>query len=157
MAVPFKLDDAGRNFSSKGKNAVFEDYIYDRLASAMKIDRSGLSKDDVDIQLIGAGRDVYEGGKPSCFYQITIKNMDSKEYLVKTKKFLSSNRHEEVLDSNKRVYVVDFKTILWHKDKSLLTFKVKREPDKAPDLRLSLQPEKNLIANLYHYIRFNKL
>ena len=109
MAVAFKLDDAGRNFSSKGTNAVFEDYIYDRLASAMKIDRSCLSKDDVDIQLIGAGRDVYEGGKPSCFYQITIKNMDSKEYLVKTKKFLSSNRHEEVLDSNKRVYVVDFK------------------------------------------------
>ena len=156
IAVPFKLDQADVNLSCDETETPFEDFIFDGLASAMKIKRSDLKRYNVKIQLIGVGRDVYEGGKPSFFYQIRIDDMSSDDYLSKTRAYLSNSSKEENLDSNKRIYVVKFKSLVWHKDKSLLTFKAKVRPGKILKHKLCLRPEKNLLANLYHYIKFNE-
>ena len=123
------------------------------LPDAMKITLDSLDAHSVSIRFLGLGRDVYEGGKPSLFYLIRV-NMSVDEYFACHKQFTDSETKTRI-DHNKKVYVVKYDTIRWHRRGSFLSFFYL----KSSGARLKekyIQPEKNLLCNLYHYTRFLK-
>ena len=141
------------SLSSDPTKVPFKDFMLNSLPDAMKISACSLAGYGVDIRLLGFGRDVYEGGKPSLFYLIRV-DMSVGQYFECHEKFVESDMSAKV-DHNKKVYVVKYDTIRWHRRGSFLSFfYLKSSHSKLREKYI--QPEKNLLCNLYHYTRFLK-
>ena len=154
VAKPMLLKkDPECSLSSGPSKVPFEKYMLNALPDAMKITPDSLAGRNVSVRFLGFGRDVYEGGKPSLFYLIRV-NMSVDEYFACHKQFTDSGKATK-MDHNKKVYVVKYDTIRWHRRGSFLSFFYL----KSSGARLKekyIQPEKNLLCNLYHYTRFLK-
>lgn len=152
VAKPMLLKkNPDRSLSSGPIKVPFEDFMLNALPDAMKISADSLSRYDVSIRFLGFGRDVYEGGKPSFFYLINV-DMSVNDYFQCHKDFVESDKTTKV-DHNKKVYVVKYDSIRWHKRGSFLSFFYLKSPDGKLKEKY-IQPEKNLLCNLYHYNRF---
>lgn len=138
--------------SQKAGKALYHDYIISALPDAMKVNAEWLKTLNIEIILLGIGRDVYEGGKPTCFYLINV-DATKEQYLTASKGFSDSKDARMTrVDFNKRVYTVPFDSILWHHEGEFLSFKYYTSERR---LRAKcLHPEKNLLCNLYHYIQY---
>ncbi len=146
MTYTQESQDAGK--------ALYHDYIISALPEAMKVKAEWLETLNIEVKLLGIGRDVYEGGKPTCFYLINV-DTSKEEYFNASKEF-SESRDARLtrVDFNKRVYAVPFDSIHWHREGEFLSFKYYTS---ARRLRSKcLHPEKNLLCNLYHYIQYQQ-
>lgn len=131
----------------------FKSYIFERLQDAMKVGHDFLESDDVKISMIGLGRDVYEGGKPSCFYIIEVEKA-VEEYYKAFKKYRETDGASK-LDYNKTVYVAHLDSIMWQKHGEMLSF-IPYSPN-GEGRRMNVVPEKNLVCNLLHYVRSGRM
>lgn len=157
LAAALIHEEPSRSLSSSSTEAPFKDFILKKLPAAMKIPEECLYGDnslkhEVSVRFLGFGRDVYEGGKPSFFYLIRVK-MSVEEYFACHDLYKDSD--ETKIDRNKKVYVVKYDTIRWHKQGSFLSFMHLTSPDSRLKEKYVL-PEKNLLCNLYHCALYGK-
>ena len=158
LAVALIHKETARSLSISSTEVPFKDYILKNLPDAMKIPGNCLydghdnPKHKVSVRFLGFGRDVYEGGKPSFFYLIRVK-MSVEEYFAYHDQYKDSS--EARIDRNKKVYVVKYDTIRWHKQGSFLSFMHLTSPNARLKEKYVL-PEKNLLCNLYHCACYNK-
>ena len=146
IAMPL-LPDISIVDKSTTNGTPFESYIRKSLPSAIKVHDNFLKDTEVTIKIIGLGRDVYEGGKPSCFYLINI-DKSSTEYLEAKSEHLKHGEKEKAFDNNKEIYVVPYNSIKWQENGELLIFNTQKSD--GVFVEKFARPERNLLCNLYH-------
>lgn len=121
-------------------------------------DRAKLLEDDIDesktdVRFLGFGRNIYEGGKPQMYFAVKLNNIDTKKYFEARKKYFAEQKRlgkKEVLDVDKRMFVVDWKTMAFEKDgMSFTAYNMRREKERAHKLFAGY--EMSYLCNLWHY------
>lgn len=94
---------------------VLQESLKERLG--IGIDRES----DMEITLLGIGRDLYEGGKPHLYYKIQLHHISSRQYCdyLKTRKV----NPMKIVDADQSIYVCDPDEIMLAKN-NRLTFKL---------------------------------
>lgn len=150
IAKPMILDNSDLSFSTPVSEVPFKEYLLGLLPGSMKICAESLEAHTHSVRFLGFGRDVYEGGKPAFFYLINV-NMSVDEYYAYRKTYSEQDSKLKV-DSDKKIYVVRYDTIRWHRQGGFISF-LRRNPYKMEKEKY-IQPEKNLLCCFYHYQRY---
>lgn len=130
----------------------------DVILSAMAINPdewAALTQDkkiDIHTQLIGGGRDIYEAGKPTIFYLVSIPDLSIEEY-----KGLSFY-HKAHFDEMKRIFAVRAGQLTLRDNKIHFKESFVKESRRCTLSHRThiIKPEKNMLSLLWHYTRVNK-
>lgn len=143
-----------------------------QFALALKVRENFLQGQTVSPKLIGASRDIYEGGKPTFFYLVNLDDVQLIEYMRETREFQknlptdedSLSRMDdaeyvmpvlwETLGMNQDTY--DAKGRLKKKDARLTFFTPRHYKFDVEWRRVSYPCEKNLLAAFYFYDEYKK-
>ena len=143
-----------------------------QFALALKVRESFLQGQTVSPKLIGASRDIYEGGKPTFFYLVKLNNVNLIEYMRETREFQknlptdedSLSRMDdaeyvmpvlwETLGMNQDTY--DAKGRLKKKDARLTFYTPRHYKFDVEWRRVSYPCEKNLLAAFYFLYKFQE-
>ncbi|MCM3668290.1 hypothetical protein M3181_04635 [Mesobacillus maritimus] len=88
------------------------------LKTRLYIEVEELNDTDVEVNFLGFGREVYEGGKPQFYFMIKLKTISSKDYLQlldKNKKRIKTNRS---IDKDSDIYVCNLRSLSLKKNYS---------------------------------------
>lgn len=116
LACRLKLPNGKQLLSgSEDIQKVLQESLKERLGIAIE------RPSDMEITLLGIGRDLYEGGKPHLYYKIKLHHISSSEYCdyLKTRKV----NPMKVVDADRSIYVCDPTEITLAKHNQL-TFKL---------------------------------
>lgn len=156
LAAAFRLDSNKCNSNLSHKSTTpFKEEVMERLPRAMKIiEKFDRIKDKININLVGIGRDVYEGGKPAFFYRIDVDITLNEffELSCKCKNCTKLDQCKGGLDFNKRICVAEYSTIKVDNECKILSFNsfISKKDGKIAQKSFKLEAEKNLISNLWH-------
>lgn len=161
---------------------VMKNCIYDCIADAIQIPEEWVREntDKIDIQFLGLSRDIYEGGKPTLFYEVHM-DMDLEEYQNQHKAFdderakkradraaAMRNGHlpkgAEAIDEVETIHIVDWSSVTMSQQLSPIICKKEDEVYYNAEYDTSLLSfatnedktykksfEQNLIANFWFY------
>lgn len=141
-----------------------------QFALALKVRESFLQGQTVSPKLIGASRDIYEGGKPTFFYLVELNDVKLISYMRETREFQKNLPKDEdslskmddaeyvmpvlweTLGMNQDTY--DAKGRLKKKDARLTFFTPRHYKFDVEWRRVSYPCEKNLLAAFYFYDKY---
>ena len=141
-----------------------------QFALALKVRESFLQEQTVLPKLIGASRDIYEGGKPTFFYLVELNKVKLINYMRETREFQKNLPKDEdslsrmddaeyvmpvlweTLGMNQDTY--DAKGRLKKKDARLTFFTPRHYKFDVEWRRVSYPCEKNLLAAFYFYDKY---
>lgn len=135
-------------FPTDGSQDITADYllrqnIIDNLTARIKLDPRDIDPERVQIQFLGFGQHVYEGGKPQFYYAVTLLDIDTDRYFHLGRK----NDNMRHIDVDKCIYVADYDT--YHFGKKDIRFDVIDEHGKRKQKKV--QYELSYLCNLWHY------
>lgn len=142
-----------------------------QFALALKVRESFFKKGSVSPTLIGASRDIYEGGKPTFFYLVELNKVKLIDYMRETREFTEDLREldeKPQVDHSERVLPVLWETLGMNQDTFDGKGKLKKKDDRLTfytpihykfDVewrRVSYPCEKNLLAAFYFLYKFQE-
>ena len=89
--------------------------IMDNLCKRVRLHKADCPEEQVEVKFLGFGRNVYEAGKPQFYYEVHLKNIDTKTYRELTDQWERNNKNR--LDVDKYIHVADPKTMCFQKGK----------------------------------------
>ena len=136
------------NFPTDGRQEIDAHHllygnIIDNLSARTKIRPEDLSEADIEVEFLGFGQNIYEGGKPQLYYAVHLTAIDSERYLTMPKLGDNGTR----LDVDKCIYVVRPQS--FRIERGLLAFEAVQPHGKQKRLRLGY--EMSYLCNLWHY------
>lgn len=134
----------------KGLDEISTDYllngtILDNLSARTKIDQMFIDIDEIKIDFLGFGQNIYEGGKPQFYYSTVLENIDTQKFFEVFDEKLAFSP----LDVDKCIYVADYSTFKFKKD--YITFDAIDKKGKRRNIKLGY--EMSYLCNLWHYER----
>ena len=142
------------NFPTDGRDEVdkhhfFYQNLIDNLSARTKIRPQDLSTEHIEVEFLGFGQNLYEGGKPQFYFAVYLKNIDSATYLRLPKIHDAWAK----LDVDKCIYVADYRSFRFKKDRlSFLSVKKNGKVKKQ-----TFECEMSYLCNLWHYEESRKL
>ena len=122
--------------------------IAENNGARVKLDTSKMDLDKVDVEFLGFGQNLYEGGKPQFYYAVFLNDIDTETYL-RTSTF---DKSVSKLDMDKCIYVADYDSFAFKDDK--LSFCAYDE--KGRSRKVTVNYEMSYLCNLWHYEKFLK-
>lgn len=120
--------------------------IIDNLSARLNLPHEQLGLDQVEINFLGFGQNVYEGGKPQFYYTVRLKNIDTAAYFA-----LCAGKAGTVgLDIDRLVYVADYESFRFKKD-DLRFCVIDPATGKRKKRRVSTKCEMSYLCNLWHH------
>lgn len=129
---------------------LLKENIKNNLSKRLKIRKETVEKLKYDIEFLGFGQNIYEGGKPQFYFAVDLKDFDTSQYFAERKAFLKAarkNKEMDNLDVDKCIYAADYNTFKYKKDKVKFTAYNKRS--KANKIKVGY--ERSFLCNLWHY------
>lgn len=101
----------------------------------------------IETQLIGGGRDIYEGGKPTLFYLVHIPQLTLSEYLA------LGYQHKTHFDEIAHIFVLEGSQLTLRDNNIRITHAYVKSAKGSRYTRRTrlIKPEKNLLSLLWHY------
>lgn len=101
----------------------------------------------IETQLIGGGRDIYEGGKPTFFYLVHIPQLTLQEYLA------FSYQHRTHFDEVAHIFVLESNRLTLRDNIIRFTraYIKNKKGSRYTQRTHFIKPEKNLLSLLWHY------
>lgn len=131
---------------------VLHDQVLEALEKRLFLDLSLFKEEDIEIEFLGFGQNVYEGGKPQMYFVVHLKTIDLSNY----KKFLRRLKiNESRIDNDKCLYLAKYDSISVARDDSKLSFQY-YDNDKKKYHNHKAKCEKSLICNIWHYQQTQK-
>ena len=165
-ATRLTMDDYSRIIT---ENYLAKGVICDNWGSfcdAMMVDKDFITEKDINIQLLGATRDIYEGGKPTFFYIVELKK-NVEDYLDAYNNYKTNifPKKDQGHDAPALMYIAQWNSLMMNKnDKMVFTAlnvekneKCKRKKNLAMCKEITVSCEKNLLAGLYVYSEYDRL
>lgn len=130
-------------------------------AKALKVHKSFFDGKVISPELIGASRDIYEGGKPTFFYLVNLKDVKAIDYLREVYHYSKNPPKDVNMDNSEFVMValwdtlrmnqdiVGLNNIVLKKDARLTFYTPMHHKFDVEWRRVSYPCEKNLIAAFY--------
>lgn len=153
IAVMLNFPDEYKNDT---KNAVITaDYllrgnIIKNLSDRVKLPADAIDEDQTNIEFLGFGQNIYEGGKPQFYFAVTLKNINTAQYFAQRKEYFAEQKRlkkKELLDVDKCMYAADLNSYKFKKD--YVKFTVYNQKGKAE--RAKAGYEMSYLCNLWHY------
>lgn len=131
---------------------LFKSSIIDNLTARLKITKEDAKNLQVNIDFLGIGQNVYEGGKPQMYFAVHIENLNKEEYIKLKSKV---KKQEGKIDTDKCIYLANFNTLKFtHGEK--LHFSYFNEKKKKTS-SCTVGYEKSFICNVWHYLEKENL
>ena len=128
---------------------LFNDNIIIALKERLFLDKDILDKENVkiEIQFLGLGQNIYEGGKPQMYFSVRLKGLDYNKFFDITK---NTNKTNSNIDKDKFYYVAKWSSLHFHKkgDKLYLTSINQNGKEK----KHCFDAEKSMFCNIWHYL-----
>lgn len=120
--------------------------IIDNLGARLNLSREQLHLDQVEIDFLGFGQNIYEGGKPQFYYAVRLTDIDTATYF----KLCAGKAGTVGLDIDRLIYVADYES--FHFEKGCLRFSV-IDPATGKRKKKSIltKCEMSYLCNLWHY------
>ncbi len=153
IAVMLNFPD---EYADNPKSAVItSDYllrgnIIKNLSDRVKLPANVIDEEQTDIEFLGFGQNIYEGGKPQFYFAVTLKNVDTAKYFEQRKEYFAEQKRlykKELLDVDKCMYAVDLNSYKFKKD--FVKFKAYNQKGKAKTQKAGY--EMSYLCNLWHY------
>ena len=134
------------------KEYLLEGCIKDGLISRTKMNPLWLTEKQIEINFLGFGQNVYEGGKPQFYFTVRVKGLTRKEYL----EYLSSgesNGKKSIIDQDKCMYLVDTTTMHFsHDDLAFTVIDGKTHKGKYSEKRKKVVAdyEQSFLCNIWY-------
>lgn len=128
---------------------LMKDCVKESLVSRLNIDPVLLKDDEVEIEFLGCGQDIYEVGKPHLYYKVHLKNVDRREYLS----HLIRKKHTADIDEDKFVYVVKKDSMKFEKEGLKFNYvkaKMSKRGYKEKVKKVKCNYEKAFACNIWH-------
>lgn len=125
--------------------------IRDNLANRLHLSEEEVKRAQPEIQFLGFGKNVYEGGKPQFYYAVRLRALSSEQYLNILKKRPAPDSSR--LDQDKCIHIADYHTMKFVRD-GRLTFKVLCSRKRMK--KVTVEYEMSYLNNLWHYKQANK-
>ena len=137
----------------KGSDEITPDYLFkgniiDNLSARTKIKKEDLHLDQIDIEFLGFGQNLYEGGKPQFYYAVHLRDIDTKKYL----EINTADKPGARLDEDKCIYVADYDSYRFKKDK--ISFDIFDKKGKRK--KITINYEMSYLCNIWHYDEYRK-
>lgn len=131
---------------SGGDTITTEHFLYgniiDNLSARTKIPATELHPEQIEVEFLGFGQSLYEGGKPQFYYAVHLKDIDSKKYLE-----ICDDEDSGPIDVDKCIYVADYSSFHFKKDQ--LCFKALDKKNKWKQITCGY--EISYLCNIWHY------
>ena len=128
------------------KQYFFEQTIIDSLTSRARIPADILNKEHIEIEFLGFGQSVYEGGKPQFYFAVKLHDINTAKYHEVYEKSVK----QKSLDEDKCIYVADFSSFRFTKNKKLSFEHIDHNGKR---IKKTLGCEMSYLVNLWHYMR----
>ena len=124
--------------------------IIKNLSDRVKLPSDAIDEGMVDIDFLGFGQNIYEGGKPQFYFAVRLNNIDTRTYFRKRKEFFDLQKrlgNKEVIDVDKCMYVVDYSSYRFVKGG--VKFTAYTHNNKS--FKAKAGYEMSYLCNLWHY------
>ncbi len=121
----------------------FKQTIMDNLSARTKIKPKYLSSENIEIDFLGFGQNLYEGGKPQFYYAVYLHDIDTEKYFM----FEKEQDDFVKLDVDKCIYVADYASFRFEKNR--ISFDSVWQDGKHK--RMVFGYEMSYLCNLWHY------
>lgn len=146
IAVKFNFPKGVKPFDTLTKDDLFVRSIKEALDSRLHLDEEYINNsNNIEINFLGLGMNVYEGGKPQTYFAIYLKDVDLNTYYS----LLSKKKHKTRLDQDKAIYAVEYDKIIFDKKGNIVLSC--HNPKKNKYKKIVLNYEKSFLANVWHY------
>lgn len=124
--------------------------IFRNLSDRVKLPREVIDEKQTDIQFLGFGQNIYEGGKPQFYFAVTLKNIDTRTYFQQREAFIAEQKRlgrKEILDVDKCMYAADYDSFRYRKNQ--VRFTTYNKNNRASHAVAGY--EMSYLCNLWHY------
>ncbi|MDD6478601.1 MAG: hypothetical protein PUF48_02155 [Oscillospiraceae bacterium] len=152
-----------KEFENNPKSAVItpeyllRDNILKNLTDRVKLNEDDIDSNEIDIQFLGFGQNIYEGGKPQFYFAVKINNMDTATYYQKREEFFESEKKkpdsEKKLDVDRSMYAVDYDSFAFKENQDYITFNSHDIKNRKQHIKAGY--EMSYLCNLWHYQKSN--
>jgi hypothetical protein len=158
-SIAVKLNPPENKKEKITRDYFFDKTIIDNLTARTHIPSDMLDRSKIHIQFLGFGQSVYEGGKPQFYFAVHLDHIDTAKYHElykesKSKKAVDETQENSVskksLDEDKCIYVADYGTFHFNKNKKLVFECIKNTGKRV---KKHLGYEMSYLANLWHYMQ----
>lgn len=129
---------------------LLRDNIFKNLSDRVRLPASAIDAAETEIQFLGFGQNIYEGGKPQFYFAVKLNNIDTATYFAKKGEYEEEQRRlhkKEILDVDKCMYAADYDSFLYQKG----GVRFNAYDDRGKHLRLKANYEMSYLCNLWHY------
>lgn len=129
---------------------LLKENIVNNLSKRLKIQEDTVKKLNYNIEFLGFGQNIYEGGKPQFYFAVKLDNFNTKQYYEDRKLFLQDEKKKKKknrLDVDKCVYAADYNTFKYKKDK--VKFTTYNQNGRKRKIKVGY--ERSFLCNLWHY------
>lgn len=128
--------------------------IIKNLSDRTKILPSALDENYIDVDFLGFGRNIYEGGKPQFYYAVHLNNIDTAEYYRQRALYIKDQRAKgkrDRLDVDRTMYVAGIESFRFEDGE--ICFFATNEKGQKRDVKCGY--EMSYLANIWHYLSKN--
>jgi len=153
IAVMLNFPEEYKNDPKKAVISVeylLKENIFKNLSSRVKLPEKEIKREETQIDFLGFGQNIYEGGKPQFYFCVKLNNIDAKVYWEKRKEYEDEQKRQnkkEFLDVDKCMYVADFDSFRY--GKNCVKFKALKKNGKTRKVKVGF--EMSYLCNLWHY------
>lgn len=137
-----------KNNSKITNEYLMKECIVEGIVSRTHLDPSWLKKDEISIEFLGCGQDIYEIGKPHLYYKVVLNNVSRKDYMLHQLK-----RKETDLDEDKFIYIAKKDSLKFDEDLIKIEYykaKISKGSYKEKMKKAKCSYEKAFACNIWH-------
>ncbi len=120
--------------------------IIDNLGARLNLSRDQLNLDQIEIDFLGFGQNIYEGGKPQFYYAVRLTDIDTAAYF----KLCEGRAGTVGLDIDRLIYVADYESFRFYKG-DLRFSAIDPATGKRKRASVHTKCEMSYLCNLWHY------
>lgn len=126
--------------------------IIKNLSDRTKILPSALKEENIDVEFLGFGQNIYEGGKPQFYYAVHLSDIDTAEYYRQRDAYFEEQKRKNIkdrLDVDKLMYVADMGSFVFQK--GMIRFRALSKIGRTHNVKAEY--EMSYLANVWHYLK----
>ena len=149
IAVKFNFPHGVSPYGKLTEEDLFKTSILEALDSRLHLKDEYIENNpNIQIEFLGFGSNIYEGGKPQMYFAIFLDDVDLATYYS----LIGDKKHKTKLDQDKAIYPVIYDKIHFDK-KGNLVLPCYIEKHKRYE-NITLGYEKSFLCNIWHYQQY---
>ena len=149
IAVKFNFQKGKQPYEKITTEHLFKNCILEALDTRLHLkDEYIETSENIQIEFLGLGSNIYEGGKPQMYFAVFLKDVDLKTYYS----LIGNKKHKTKLDQDKAIYPVKYAEIKFDKKGNLVLPCYIEKHHTYENIVLGY--EKSFLCNIWHYQQY---